>query len=227
MKKTLLFALLVISGLTIFAQQRDVTKFLGIPVDGTKSEMIQKLKAKGFRWNMEAELLEGEFNGRDVAISIVTNNNNVYRIVVIDAISSTETSIKIRFNTLCNQFTNNDKYMALSDYTIDEDEDISYGISVKNKRYEAAYYQVSNIEEIKNEIIRDTIEIFKYYAKNGVTRDEIANLSEEQNQTIIAGYIFEKIEKRKVWFMINEMYGEYRIVMYYDNGYNAPNGEDL
>ena len=100
MKKMLLFAVLVISGLTIFAQQRDVTKFLGIPVDGTKSEMIQKLKAKGFRWNMEKECLEGEFNGRDVEISIVTNNNKVYRIAVVDAIFSNETSIRIRFNSL-------------------------------------------------------------------------------------------------------------------------------
>ena len=28
--------------------QTDVTKFLGIPVDGDKSEMISKLKSKGF-----------------------------------------------------------------------------------------------------------------------------------------------------------------------------------
>ena len=33
--------------LTTFAQ-KDVTKFLGIPVDGTKAQMIAKLKAKGF-----------------------------------------------------------------------------------------------------------------------------------------------------------------------------------
>ena len=55
MKTSLFFILLVIYGLAMYAQQRDVTKFLGIPVDGTKREMRQKLKAKGFRWNMEKE----------------------------------------------------------------------------------------------------------------------------------------------------------------------------
>ena len=35
---------------------------------------------------------------------------------------------------------------------------------------------------------------------------------------------------RIVWFMINEeenAYRKYRILLYYDNGFNMPNGEDL
>ena len=32
---------------------------------------------------------------------------------------------------------------------------------------------------------------------------------------------------RVVWFMIDEQYGEYRILMYYDNKKNQANGEDL
>ena len=39
-------ALFIIS-VTLFAQ-KDVTQFLGIPVDGYKAEMIEKLKSKGF-----------------------------------------------------------------------------------------------------------------------------------------------------------------------------------
>ena len=42
--KRLIFSLLI-SLITISAfAKKDVTKFLGIPVDGTKSEMIQKLR---------------------------------------------------------------------------------------------------------------------------------------------------------------------------------------
>lgn len=41
--KNLLVILTIIFSCTVNAQ--DVTKFLGIPVDGSKSEMIQKLKA--------------------------------------------------------------------------------------------------------------------------------------------------------------------------------------
>lgn len=32
---------------------------------------------------------------------------------------------------------------------------------------------------------------------------------------------------RSVWFMISENNGKYSITMYYDNGYNKANGEDL
>ena len=67
--------------ISLFAQG-DVTKFLGIPVDGYKSEMRRKLEAKGFVWNSLLECLEGEFNGTDVQVHIVTNNNKVYRIMV-------------------------------------------------------------------------------------------------------------------------------------------------
>ena len=45
MKKILSLAVLLVFSLAMYAQ-KDVTKFLGIPVDGTKSEMIKKLKEK-------------------------------------------------------------------------------------------------------------------------------------------------------------------------------------
>ena len=58
-------------GVYAFAQ-KDVTQFLGIPVDGTKTEMVQKLKAKGFKYNSTYDWLEGEFNGREVVLLIAT-----------------------------------------------------------------------------------------------------------------------------------------------------------
>ena len=48
MKKVLTVLALLMFSVAVYAQ-KDVTKFLGIPVDGTKSAMIQKLKAKGFQ----------------------------------------------------------------------------------------------------------------------------------------------------------------------------------
>ncbi|MBQ8773572.1 MAG: hypothetical protein IJZ17_03750, partial [Muribaculaceae bacterium] len=85
--------------------------------------------------------LEGEFNGQEVYVIPVTNNKKVWRICVMDKSSKDEGDIKIRFNNLCNQFENNSKYISIKDYSISESEDISYGIGVENKRYEAAYYQ--------------------------------------------------------------------------------------
>lgn len=54
-KNSLLFILLMYS-LTMLAQ-KDITKFMGIPVDGFKKDMIQKLKAKGFEYDNEIDLL--------------------------------------------------------------------------------------------------------------------------------------------------------------------------
>lgn len=64
--------------------QKDVTQFLGIPVDGYKPEMIKKLKDKGFTISpYNKDVLVGEFNGTKVNIHVVTNNNKVYRIMVV------------------------------------------------------------------------------------------------------------------------------------------------
>lgn len=82
--------------------QTDVTKFLGIPVDGNKSEMIRKLKTKGFKQSPDvADVLIGKFNGTDVNVYIVTNNDKVCRIMVWDKNTINETDIRIRFNVLC------------------------------------------------------------------------------------------------------------------------------
>ena len=189
----------------VFAQPKSVTKFLGIPVDGSKAEMIQKLKDKGYIYNSELDCLEGEFNGRDVQISVVTNNNKVYRIMVKDATSSSEGDIKIRFNTLCRQFDANGKYWSPSNYILSEEEDISYEMTVHNKRYQAAYYQFNVLE--------------------GMQEYKKANPEASSEDAVVA--IYEQAMKHSVWFMINQQYGRYTILMYYDNEYNQANGDDL
>lgn len=148
MKRLLIFAVLLMTSVSLSAQdvpakeEKDVTKFLGIPIDGTKSEMIAKLKEKGFVSNeYYPDVLEGEFNGSDVQIHIGTNNNKVYRIMVADKHFLDETDIRIRFNNLYYQFKNNPKYITLDDYSIPENEDVSYQMTVNKKRYESAHYQ--------------------------------------------------------------------------------------
>ncbi len=138
--------------------QNDVTTFLGIPVDGTKSAMIQKLKAKGFTYDATLDILEGEFNGQSVEILIGTDNNKVYRICLIDQHETTESQIKIRFNTLCRQFEKNKKYLPVRDnQEISESEDISYEMLVHNKEYQAAFYQVGpeGVESFYNKSLEE------------------------------------------------------------------------
>ena len=97
--------------------QKDVTTFLGIPVDGYKSEMRKKIIAKGFTPNKfeGTEYFEGEFNGTDVHLYIGTNNNKVYRIMLCDVKTRNEADIIIRFNNLIHQFEKNQRYISILD----------------------------------------------------------------------------------------------------------------
>lgn len=151
MKKTLLSFLLCMLAVVGNAQN-DVTKFLGIPVDGFYDDMRSKLIAKGFKPQKltDSEYFTGEFNGAKVEITIVTHNNKVCRIMLSDVTNLDETNIKIRFNTLVRQFKDNKKYLVTNDYSIPDDEDISFEMDIHNKVYEAIAYQVGNVENVED-----------------------------------------------------------------------------
>lgn len=228
MKRMLLSMLMSLLMSAVAFGQQEVTQFLGIPVDGSKSEMIKKLKAKGFKPHpLRTEVLVGQFNGENVNVYIVTNNDKVWRIMVCDADARGETSIKIRFNQLCRQFQSNKKYIpAFSmNYELPDDEDVSYEITVHDKRYEAAFLQLPS--DATPEVIWKVIEpslTSKY------TVEQLANPTDEIEKDInetIFKYLCQQSAERSVWFMISSLYGQYYITMYYDNEYNRANGEDL
>lgn len=223
MKKLIIFPLLFVA---VFASaQIEVTKFLGIPVDGNKQQMIQKIKEKGYLYNSNYDRLEGEFNGRDVFIYVVTNNNKVYRILVEDAVYSSEGDIKIRFNTLLRQFENNNqKYFSMSteDGELSESEDISYEMTVNNKRYEAAFIQTNNT--LDSVTLSKKIEEFN---KENYGDDYLLDMTYEQILDASIKFFLSLYIDNSVWFMINERYGRYGILLYYDNNRNRANGEEL
>lgn len=184
MKKILSLAFLLMLSLSLFAQ-RKVTKFLGIPVDGSRTAMIQKLKAKGFRYNSYSDMLEGQFNGTDVVILVQANNNKVWRIAVVYKGSFDKEQIKAQYNRLINQFSNNPRYKAFKAEELTDKDDIYREVSINKKQYEADFCQLPDDENIKN---------------------------------------------RLVWFNIGEKpyeFQKYYITIYYENGYNEANGEDL
>ena len=164
MKKILSVAFLLMLSVTLYAQ-KEVTKFLGIPVDGSKSSMIQKLKNKGFVYDPFADYLKGEFNGQQVDVFIVTNNNRVYRIMVCDKHGCDEGLIKIRYNTLCRQFANNQKYVPISAEELSDREDISYEMTVHKKKYQATYVQLPADDDLSKRLVWFTISKFngEYY----------------------------------------------------------------
>lgn len=197
MRKFLTLLAMIAISASVFAQ-KEVTQFMGIPVDGSPTEMIKKLKAKGFTTDEDAmqvvkrglidwdgpEVLTGRFNGEKVRVFLGVEKNKVWRIYLSDKDSRDETQIKIRFNNLVRQFENNDKYVPLSDeQTIADDEDISYQMTVNKKRYDA------------------------YFVQKG------------EDGTVDV--------KREIWFLIIQRFDGYYIYMYYDNKYNEADGSDL
>lgn len=224
MKRIILMMIAMMISFSSFAQNKDVTKFLGIPVDGTKTEMKQKLIAKGFvpKKMGDLEWLEGEFNGRNVNVYICTNNNKVYRIMLADKNTVDEAQIKIHFNNLVKQFENNKRYYAFGDYSLSDEEDISYEMIVHNKIYAAYYSQNPDFENIDTKVL---IAIKEKYSA-----EELKNPSETIKKDIadITDKItFDEFSMKPVWFRIVSYNGEYYISMYYDNEYNHANGEDL
>ena len=129
--------------------QNDVTKFMGIPIDGTKNKMIKQLQSKGFKLvNKKLGILKGEFNGRDSEIYIITNRNKVNRIYVCDRHSSTnEKYIISRFNRIVKQFCENENYIIPFEYSIenyiipDSEYQLWENIKYNNKEYEAHFIQ--------------------------------------------------------------------------------------
>lgn len=197
MRKFLTLLAMIAISASVLAQ-KEVTKFMGIPVDGSPTEMVKKLKAKGFTTDEgymralkrglidldEPEGLTGRFNGTKVSVYILVEKNKVWRIYLADKDSRDETQIKIRFNTLVRQFENNDKYIPYFDeQIIADDEDISHQMIENKKRYDAYFLQ-------KNE-------------------DGMVDI------------------KKMVWFTIVEDSDGYYIAMFYDNKYNEADGSDL
>ncbi len=214
--------------------EKDVTKFLGIPVDGSKFDMINKLLNKGFTiLNPDKDTLEGVFNGKEVILHVVTNQDKVYRIIVQEKQISDATDIKIRFNNLCKQFENNPKYISLDNYIIPENENVEYKIT--EKRYEADYFQSVDIlneeliQEIGDSIINELLTKYTQEELDNPT-DEISAQIEKEKLKYVSNLIFQKpvwfkIEKMNINFNRERKY--YTLLIFYDNEYNKANGEDL
>lgn len=213
---------LAFSGL---AQDNEVTKFLGIPVDGSMSDMIRKLKEKGFQQIPgENSSLKGDFNGRNVIVDILTIKNKVSRIMVTDAIPSNKADIKIMFNNLCRQFQQSKKYFEdPENYIIPKDEDISYEMTVNNKIYEATFYQKAESDSISKLDFYNMI----YRLKDEISMKEFILEEGEINVYNKARWL-SGIVNRHVWFrIVKESYNKYYIFMFYDNEKNRNQSDDL
>ncbi len=84
----LLYILFPLQGIA----QNDVTQFLGIPIDGTKSEMIYKLKSKGFTPNIKKSKLGYIIRShilKNTEIFMKTKNNGKLEVDHINLVNTT------------------------------------------------------------------------------------------------------------------------------------------
>ena len=235
MKKLLSFVIgILIMCSTVFGQSESTLKFLGIPIDGSKSKMIRVLKAKGFEYDSEYDFLIGDFNGKKSEIGIVDNHGKVYRVVVFDANTCDAGEIRIRFNNLIHQFENNDKYFCIfPNDPIPEDEDIHYEILVNKKQYiaEFKYNPLYNDNKLRNRLIKEATESLEENDKMlGYDKSIESDYEKDYRDRLISAIVKSKViqmSNGSVWFKIFEHCGEYYIGLYYDNLLNEPNGEDL
>ena len=205
---------------TLNPEDSDVLTFMGIPIDGSKEQMVGRLKEKGFSGYSWNEYLEGIFNGENVRVFIGTNHGIVDRIKVV--FPHTEERLnKVKYNTLISRFARNPKYTELRENkVIPEDEDISYEITLHDKVYDAVYYllrQDVDANSWKEDFDREYNARYKK-PLSGLTQIEI-----EEILFCLPGRISDAVSG-VVWFTLP---GEYRIELYYDNLKNRPRGEDL
>ena len=93
-------------------KNKNVTKFLGIDVDGSRTLMVLKLMFKGFK-RVEKGVLQGEFNiFSNAYIYVHTIRKKVGRIVVTGYSEDQRDASEIIpvFNDLYEQFSNCEKY---------------------------------------------------------------------------------------------------------------------
>lgn len=230
MKKVFLTLVLVFMSVLYSNAQRIPVEFMGIPVDGTKIDMINALKQKGFTQSID-DMLEGEFNGIDVYLVVNTTKNKVDRIALFNRIPFSEEGAKVQFNALCDQFESSPKYIKAvdedKDFRIPMEEDISYQILVNHKRYEANFCQKIdlNTTEVQDSIQEEVKKLLSATSKDSIINEErTSDLSAvvESFLTTFATY------KRNVWFLLSRLEsGKYNLLLFYDNEYNRPHGEDL
>lgn len=232
MKKLLILLAAVVMTANMMAQESNPTKFLGIPIDGSKQEMIRKIQEKGFEYDRGKDCLTGQFNGSNVNVFLGINRGKVWRVMVSESTTWSEGEIRIRFNNLLRQFQKNKKYMALDteDVSIPDREDISYEMSVHNKRYSANFLQLP--QELDSAFMYSAIEQSLAQTSEqmglGLSLDSMDYATKQSLlEPLLKLACLNAFENNQVWFVIHQFYGEYYLSIYYDNANNGANGEDL
>ena len=210
---------IILSTTPFLNRQKEITKFLGIPVDGTRSEMIKKLKKKGFSATPTFGdfVLEGKFKGNDVYLYMFDYKDKVFSVYVRDKKPISEADIKERYHSICRKFKYSSHYISILNFKIPCGENLSYEMQENKKKYSATFYQAISKIDI-DKVKEETKSIISKTTK------QIENLEEidKECENFILGYALDSLEKKSVKVRIVELDEEYYITISFDNRYNMP-----
>ena len=202
------------------SEDGNVLTFMGIPVDGSKEQMYDRLREKGFSEYLWEDYLEGIFNGEKVRVYIGTNHDIVDRIKV-EFPYTEECLNKVKYNTLVSRFGRTLKYMELRENkVIPDDEDISREIILNKKVYDAVYYLFRSGVDAK--ALKDDF-FHEYSARYKKPLSALTQIEIEEVLFNLPKRISDAVSGI-VWFTLPN---KNKIELYYDNLKNRPRGEDL
>ena len=195
--------------------------FMGVPIDGSKYQMITALEGKGFERDIAGDQMTGMFNGEKVKLNISTNHGMVDRILVEYPYCSEANDTRVKYNTLLSRFNRNDKYVCINPRKdIPANENIALCIIENSKKYDAIYFSLKseNIAEQWTESFKQ--EYQKHYNK------QLGELSYEEMEEVLfcLPLNISTAVSGVVWFT---MVDSHRININYINFKNRPRGEDL
>lgn len=138
--KRLLIMLLMFLTLTSYAQ--DVIDFMGIPIDGSVSEMMAKLKEKGFRKTDKSGTLEGLIDDTPVQLDIHVSKDKIYEICIRFDVEDDKAQIVQCVNNLVGKFKDNPKYKEVQSDMITEDDLAESKLKKEYLGYYAYFMQI-------------------------------------------------------------------------------------
>lgn len=207
--------------LSLLAESKAI-RFLGIPVDGPKSEMIEKIKAKGFTYHITEDYFTGYYYGYPVYVFVQLENRVVNRIIVYDIPQCNQKEIKKRFNELCTKFDRDKRYRSLSDsiVKIRQNEDILKEMRLHQKQYRGLYAQGRTTRA-------DSLAIQEALRKTDSpvsieTKYKTESLRESRRRIHVKAMkrvtpICDGVNKSVVWFAISEKFKKFGMILVYDN----------
>lgn len=206
-------------------ERDNVIHFMGVPIDGSKAKVVRGLKKQGFvRSKLYPSLLEGEFNGRDMLLHVLTHKDKVYSIALVDAMASNEVDIKIAYNTLFQQIQNNGKYIFIGgDGLISEDENVLHKMYFDEHRYASFFYALSSEE------LEELVGQYMAYIRDSYNEDELVKPSDKMQMDLkqIQGVLIDQKLQKKVTLGIVRDSDGFKIALFYNNVHNEPKGEAL